>query len=200
MAAEVAARLRLPLVAQETVEEALAEGLGRGGPEGARRLEEAAGRVVLGLVEASARVGASLVLAGGFVRGGELEARLAGLPARLVQLHDGPPLELPGERIRLDAGQPDDPEDLARRIRRAALWQAVAGAILAAPTAQAVYRGDDPPELAALLGKVRRHAYRIVDADVAGLDPDTAIEATLGAALAVALAERRRALEAIDAA
>jgi len=70
-------------------------------------------------------------------------------------------------------------------------------AILASPVARAAYRGDDPPELAPLLAKVRRHAYRIVDRDVEGLDPDTVIEAMLGAALAVALAERARALEAI---
>jgi len=41
------------------------------------------------------------------------------------------------------------------------------------------------------------HAYSMVDADVDGLDPDVVIEATLGASLAVALADRARALEAI---
>lgn len=78
-------------------------------------------------------------------------------------------------------------------------WQKLADAVLASPVARAAYCGEDPPELAALLEKVRRHAYRITDADVAGLDPDTVIEATLGAALAVALGGRERALEAIDA-
>ncbi len=77
-------------------------------------------------------------------------------------------------------------------------WERVAAAILASPLAAATYRGDGPPELAPLLDKVRRHAYRIADADVAGLDPDTVIEATLGAALAVAMAERARALAAIE--
>jgi hypothetical protein len=76
-------------------------------------------------------------------------------------------------------------------------WGRVAAAILASPLARAVHDGQEPPELAPLVDKVRSHAYRIVDADVEGLDPDTVFEATLGAALAVALAERARALEAI---
>ena len=58
-------------------------------------------------------------------------------------------------------------------------------------------RREGAGELAPLIEKVRHHAYRIVDADVEGLDPDVVIEATLGAALAVALAERAQALEAI---
>ena len=76
-------------------------------------------------------------------------------------------------------------------------WGRVAGAILASPVARAAYEGREPPELAPLLDKVRHHAYSIVDADVDGLDPDVVIEATLGASLAVALADRARALEAI---
>ena len=76
-------------------------------------------------------------------------------------------------------------------------WGHVADAILASPVARAGYDGEEPAELAPLLDKVRHHAYRIVDADVLGLDPDVVLEATLGAALAVALAERARALEAI---
>jgi hypothetical protein len=64
-------------------------------------------------------------------------------------------------------------------------------------TRRAIARGDDPAELAALLHKVRLHAYRITDADVAGLEADVVIEAALAAALAVALEERRKALEAI---
>ena len=76
-------------------------------------------------------------------------------------------------------------------------WGHVADAILASPVARAAYDGEEPAELAPLLDKVRHHAYRIVDADVLGLDPDVVIEATLGASLAVALANRARALEAI---
>jgi hypothetical protein len=76
-------------------------------------------------------------------------------------------------------------------------WSRVTDAILASPVARAAYDGTEPPELAPLLEKVRRHAYRIVDADVEGLDPDVVIEAALGASLAVALADLTRALEAI---
>jgi hypothetical protein len=86
---------------------------------------------------------------------------------------------------------------------RDAAWESVAEAILSTPgalpqdTRRAIARGEDPPELAPLLDKVRRHAYRIVDGDVDGLDPDVVIEASLAAALGVALEERRKALEAI---
>jgi hypothetical protein len=76
-------------------------------------------------------------------------------------------------------------------------WSRVADAILASPVARAAYDNEEPPELAPLLDKVRHHAYRIVDADVEGLDPDVVIEATLGASLGVALTDRARALEAI---
>jgi hypothetical protein len=82
-------------------------------------------------------------------------------------------------------------------------WQPLAAAILDTPGAlspavrAAIFGGDDPPELAPLLDKVRRHAYKVVDADVAGLDVDTVVEATLAAALGEALADRRRAFEAI---
>ena len=76
-------------------------------------------------------------------------------------------------------------------------WGRVAGAILASPVARAAYDGQEPRELAPLLEKVRHHAYRIVDPDVEGLDPDVVFEATLGAALAVALVDRALALEAI---
>jgi len=70
-------------------------------------------------------------------------------------------------------------------------------AILAPPGAEAITRGDDPPELAALLDKVRRHAYKIVDRDVEGIDVDTLYESVLAAAYGVAAEQRRRALEAI---
>ena len=49
-------------------------------------------------------------------------------------------------------------------------WERVAEAILESPGAlpayvrRAIARGEDPPELAPLLDKVRTHAYRIVDA------------------------------------
>jgi len=82
-------------------------------------------------------------------------------------------------------------------------WRDVEHGILETPGAldpavrRAIFAGDDPPELAALLDKVRRHAYRITDADVEGLDPDVVIEAALAAALGEALRDRERALEAL---
>jgi len=62
---------------------------------------------------------------------------------------------------------------------------------------RAIARGEDPPELAALLAKVRREAHRIVDADVGGLDVDIALEAVLAASLAAGDTRRRAALKAI---
>ena len=82
-------------------------------------------------------------------------------------------------------------------------WRKVEEAILGTPGAldpavrRAIYAGDDPPELASLLDKVRRHAYRITDRDVEGLDADVVIEAALAAALGEALRDRQRALEAL---
>jgi hypothetical protein len=62
---------------------------------------------------------------------------------------------------------------------------------------RAIARGDDPAELAPLLEKVRAHAYRIVDADVDGLDVDVVVESVLAAALGEGDRRRRAALEAI---
>jgi hypothetical protein len=85
-------------------------------------------------------------------------------------------------------------EELWQRVEEAILCSA---GVLPEATRRAIASGDDPPELAPLLGKVRRHAYRIVDGEIAGLDADVVIEATLAAALGVALEGRRAALEAI---
>jgi len=85
----------------------------------------------------------------------------------------------------------------------AAAWERVAEAIVTTPGAlpedvrQAIVQRDDPAELAALLDKVRRHAYRIVDGDVAGLDTDVVLEAVLAASLAEGDERRRVALQAI---
>jgi hypothetical protein len=83
-------------------------------------------------------------------------------------------------------------------------WQQVSDAILTTPGAlepevrQGIFAGEDPPELAPLLEKVRHHAYRISDDDVAGLDADVVIEAALAAALGEALRDRQRALETVE--
>ena len=63
------------------------------------------------------------------------------------------------------------------RLRHDPLWQNVSAAILASPVARAAYEGKEPPELAPLLDKTRHHAYRILDADVEGLNSDVVIEA-----------------------
>jgi hypothetical protein len=82
-------------------------------------------------------------------------------------------------------------------------WARVDEAILQSPGAlpayvrRAIARGEDPPELTALLVKVRRDAYKIVDRDVEGLDADVVLEAVLAAALAEADARRLAALRAI---
>ena len=67
------------------------------------------------------------------------------------------------------------------------LWQRVGAA--AGPA------GETTP----LLEKVRDCAWRITDADVAGLDADALYEAVLPVAFAAADEKRRRAREAIDA-
>jgi hypothetical protein len=83
-------------------------------------------------------------------------------------------------------------------------WKRVEEAILESPGAlpayvrRAIARGEDPPELAALLAKVRTRAYAIVDADVEGLRTDDVLEGVLAAALAEADRRRRAALEAMS--
>jgi hypothetical protein len=82
-------------------------------------------------------------------------------------------------------------------------WERVEEAVLESPGAlpayvrRAIARGEDPPELAALLEKVRRHAYRIGDAEVEGVDADVLLEAVLAASLAEGDERRRAALKAI---
>ena len=80
-------------------------------------------------------------------------------------------------------------------------WQSVAEAILTTPgevtedERRAIAAGGGPSS--PLRDKVRLHAYKVVDADVAGLSDDAAIEAILAAALGAADDRRRAALEAI---
>jgi hypothetical protein len=87
--------------------------------------------------------------------------------------------------------------------RYAGAWERVAAAILEsdgtlpAYVRRAIARGDDPADLAPFLAKVRSHAYRIVDADVEGLDTDVVVEAVLAAAFAEGDRRRRAALKAI---
>jgi hypothetical protein len=82
-------------------------------------------------------------------------------------------------------------------------WDRVTEAVLDSPGSlqayvrRAIERGEDPPELAPLLAKVRTHAYRIVDSDVDGLDTDVVFEAVLAAALGAGEKRRQAALKAI---
>jgi hypothetical protein len=82
-------------------------------------------------------------------------------------------------------------------------WNRVSEAVLESPGSlqayvrRAIERGEDPPELAPLLAKVRAHAYRIVDGDVDGLDTDVVFEAVLAAALGSGEKRRQAALKAI---
>ena len=98
VARELAALLHLPLVAKDTIKEALFDELGTGDLAWSARLGAATYLVLGALVEESAGTGASLVLEGNFVRGSELEAQLAALPTRIVQVHCSAPLELLLER------------------------------------------------------------------------------------------------------
>ena len=90
---------------------------------------------------------------------------------------------------------PRDPHLLA--------WERVAEAVLESDGSLPAYvrrsiaRGEDPADLAPLLEKVRLHAYRIIDADVAGLDADIVLEAVLAAALGSGEERRHAALKAI---
>ena len=97
-ARELAKRLRLPLIAKDTIKEALFDGLGTGDLAWSQRLGGATYRTMLALAEESVAVGASLVFEGNLVRGSELETRLAALPARFVQVHCNAPLEVLVER------------------------------------------------------------------------------------------------------
>ncbi|MGH3009363.1 MAG: AAA family ATPase [Gaiellaceae bacterium] len=115
VAHEVASRLRLPLIAKDTIKEALFDGLGAGDLEWSRRLGEATYLAMLALVEESVVGGGSLVLERNFVRGSEFAARLAALPARFVQVHCSAPLELLLERYRSRERHPGHVDNESQR-------------------------------------------------------------------------------------
>lgn len=94
----IAAELRLPLIAKDTIKEALFDSLGSGDLAWSQRLGEATYLTLLGLVEDSVAAGASVVVEANFARGGETAARLAALPARFVQVHCSAPLDVLLER------------------------------------------------------------------------------------------------------
>jgi predicted kinase len=94
VARELAARLRLALIAKDTIKDSLFDALGTGDLDWSRRLGEATYLAMLSLAEESVALGGSLVLEANFVRGSEIETRLAALPARFVQVHCSAPLEV----------------------------------------------------------------------------------------------------------
>lgn len=94
IARALAARLRLPLIAKDTIKEALFDGLGSGDLAWSQRLGTGTYLAMLALAEDSVAAGAGLVLEANFVRGSEIETRLAALPARFVQIHCSAPLEV----------------------------------------------------------------------------------------------------------
>ena len=92
----IAERLRLPLIAKDTIKEALFDGLGTGDLAWSQRLGDVTFLTMMALVEDSLTAGASLVVEANFVRGSE--SRLAAQPARFVQIHCSAPLEVLLER------------------------------------------------------------------------------------------------------
>lgn len=98
VARRLAALLRLPLIAKDTIKEALFDSLGAGDVEWSQRLGEATYLAMLGIAQESVGAGASLVLEANFVRGGDFATRLAALPARFVQVHCSAPLDVLLER------------------------------------------------------------------------------------------------------
>lgn len=96
VARQLAARLRLPLVAKDTIKEALFDALGAGDLAWSQRLGEGTYLAMLGIAEESVAAGASIVLEANFTRGAE--SHLAALPARFVQVHCSAPLEVLQER------------------------------------------------------------------------------------------------------
>jgi hypothetical protein len=93
-----------------------------------------------------------------------------------------------------DASSADPYADAWERVTEAVLESEGS---LPAYVRRAIARGEDPADLAPLLEKVREHAYRIVDADVAGRDVDVVFEAVLAAALGSGEVRRRAALKAL---
>jgi predicted kinase len=100
IAREIARSLRVPLIAKDSIKEALFDGLGTGDLEWSQRLGSPTFLVMQALLEESVAAGASVVAEANFVRGSEVETRLAALPARFIQVHCSAPLELLLERYR----------------------------------------------------------------------------------------------------
>jgi len=94
VAREIARSLRLPVIAKDTIKEALFDGLGIGDLAWSQRLGPPTFLIMLALLEESIAADASVVVEANFVRGSEFATRLAALPARFVQVHCSAPLEV----------------------------------------------------------------------------------------------------------
>jgi hypothetical protein len=91
-----------------------------------------------------------------------------------------------------------------------ALQRATRGSVLDGPgdvdlvLRQQIARGDAPAELAALVQKIRDHAYRVTDADLEALRPryreDQLFEIIVAATLGAAEHRLERALAAVEGA
>jgi predicted kinase len=88
----------VPLIAKDTIKEALFDGLGTGDLAWSQRLGPPTFLVMQALLEESVAAGASVVVEANLVRGSEFEVRLAALPARFAQVHCSAPLETLLER------------------------------------------------------------------------------------------------------
>jgi alkylhydroperoxidase family enzyme len=90
----------------------------------------------------------------------------------------------------------------------AVLRQATASALLDGPGTtpaelrRAVARGTPPPDLAALVDKIRRHAYKVTDADIDALreryGEDQLFEIVVAAAFGAAEARLAAGLRALE--
>jgi predicted kinase len=98
IARALAAGLRLPLIAKDTIKEALFDALGAGDLAWSQTLGEGTYLAMIRIVGESVAARASLVVEANFVRGGEFAQTLAALPARFVQVHCNAPLEILLER------------------------------------------------------------------------------------------------------
>lgn len=121
VARELALRLGLPLIAKDTIKEALFDGLGVGDLEWSQRLGNATYLAMLRLVEESVELGAGFVFEGNFVRGSELEAKLRELDARFVQVHCSAPLPVLLKRYEARARHPGHLDHERGKALRAAV-------------------------------------------------------------------------------
>ena len=94
-------------------------------------------------------------------------------------------------------------EDRFRTLREATVRAVLEGPGTTSPELrQALARGEPPDDLRVLVEKVRRHAYRVTDEDVAGLrdrySEDQLFEILIAASLGAAEDQLRAGLQALE--